>query len=111
LRWKLLAYELRLIGRFDLRSNTSESITIASRKHQALIALLALAEGRPVSRTRLAEALWPEVSEEQAGSIIRQDRRSQVGTGRRVVRLARVARVDRQACPTIAAGAWSGVQE
>ncbi|WP_331374641.1 BTAD domain-containing putative transcriptional regulator [Sinorhizobium chiapasense] len=67
-----MAFRLRLLGRFQLLSATGESIAITSRKHQALIAMLALSNGKPISRSKLAGLLWAERPEDQARNNLRQ---------------------------------------
>ncbi|MEK1875004.1 MAG: hypothetical protein AAAC50_21685, partial [Rhizobium altiplani] len=67
-----MRFMLRLFGRFQLLSPAGESIVIASRKHQALIAMLALSNGKPVSRSKLAGMLWSERTEEHARNSLRQ---------------------------------------
>ncbi|CAN7258920.1 tetratricopeptide repeat protein [Phyllobacterium sp. LjRoot231] len=53
-------------------SATGEDIAVASRKHQVLIARLALANGRPISRSKLAGLLWAEQTEDHARNSLRQ---------------------------------------
>lgn len=67
-----MGFTLRLLGRFQLLSPTGESIAIASRKHQALIAILALSNGKPIARSKLAGMLWAERTEEHARNSLRQ---------------------------------------
>jgi TolB-like protein len=64
------AFQLKLLGAFvlDARSRTST----LPKKGQALIAYLALHEGRPVPRERLAALLWGDNGEEQARRSLRQ---------------------------------------
>lgn len=67
-----MGFSLRLYGRFQLLAPNGENIAIPSRKHRVLIAMLALAGGKPVPRSRLAGLLWPEQSEEHARNSLRQ---------------------------------------
>ena len=67
-----MGYALRLLGRFELSSPSGETIDIAAKKNQALIALLALAGGEPVSRSRVCEVLWGDRDEAQARNSLRQ---------------------------------------
>jgi DNA-binding SARP family transcriptional activator len=67
-----MAYQLRLLGRFELVSPTGGQITISSKKNQVLIAALALANGEPVLRSRLCDLLWQDRGEAQARSSLRQ---------------------------------------
>jgi TolB-like protein/Tfp pilus assembly protein PilF len=55
-----------------LQSQSGEELTIPSRKGQALIGVLALAGGHPVSRERITGLLWSERGEQQARSSLRQ---------------------------------------
>src|SRR5579871_4359164 len=50
---------LRLFGSFQLLVDGQPVPGLRARKDQWLLALLALAHGRPVQRTWLAQALWP----------------------------------------------------
>lgn len=64
---------MRLYGDFrlhDLRSG--QDATPRSRKGRALLACLALAEGRSASRDRLVGLLWSDRGEEQARASLRQ---------------------------------------
>ncbi|MCV3735560.1 hypothetical protein OCK02_05030 (plasmid) [Rhizobium sp. TRM96647] len=67
-----MRFSLRLYGRFQLLAPNGESIAIPSRKHRVLIAMLALAGGKPVPRSKLAGLLWPEQNEEHARNSLRQ---------------------------------------
>ncbi|OCJ17993.1 hypothetical protein A6U87_03510 [Rhizobium sp. AC44/96] len=67
-----MRFTLRLHGQFQLLSPAGENIVIASRKHQALIAMLALSNGKPISRSKLAGLLWAERTEEHARNSLRQ---------------------------------------
>ena len=63
-----MAYQLRLLGRFELVSPTGGQITISSKKNQVLIAALALAKGEPVLRSRLCDLLWDGPADPRAAS-------------------------------------------
>jgi TolB-like protein/DNA-binding SARP family transcriptional activator/Tfp pilus assembly protein PilF len=67
-----LPYRLRLAGRFELLSPQGAPIAITARKTQALIAVLALARGEPVARSRLCALLWEDRGEAQARGSLRQ---------------------------------------
>lgn len=67
-----MQFTLRLHGRFQLLAPSGENISIASRKHQALIAMLAISNGKPISRSKLAGMLWAERTEEHARNSLRQ---------------------------------------
>ena len=63
---------MRLLGRFALLSPSGDGISISSKKNQALIAMLALANGQPVLRSKLCSLLWEDRGEDQARSSLRQ---------------------------------------
>jgi TolB-like protein/Flp pilus assembly protein TadD len=67
-----MAFQVQLLGRFALRSATGKEIAVPSKKGQALIAVLALADGAPVPRERLTGLLWSERGETQARGSLRQ---------------------------------------
>lgn len=67
-----MAFQVRLLGRFTLRAAGGAEIALAARKGQALVAILALADGEPVARERLAALLWSDRAEAQARSSLRQ---------------------------------------
>ncbi len=64
--------ELRLLGGFALKNDAGETIQISSRKSRALLAYLALSNGRAQSRERLAALLWADSNEAQARTSLRQ---------------------------------------
>lgn len=61
------AYQLRLLGAFELRSGGAVALVPSSA--QRLLALLALES--PIERRTAAGRLWPEVTDERAGSSLR----------------------------------------
>ena len=63
---------MQLLGRFQLKAPSGEAIPISAKKSQALIAILALAEGTPVPRGRLTGIWWGDRGEDQARSSLRQ---------------------------------------
>lgn len=65
-------WRLELVGGFRLRAPDGSDRTPVGRKVRALLAILALAEGRTVGRERLAGLLWAERGEEQARASLRQ---------------------------------------
>jgi len=67
-----MAYRLRLLGRFELTSASGEAVPVNAKKTQALVAMLALAGGAPVPRSRLTAVLWGDRGEAQARSSLRQ---------------------------------------
>jgi DNA-binding SARP family transcriptional activator len=64
--------KLRLIGQMEAWSNHGESLLPSSRKARALLAVLALSEGKPVLRSHTAELLWSRRGENEARSSLRQ---------------------------------------
>ncbi len=65
-------WRLELLGGCRLRAPDGSDRTPAGRKVRGLLAILALAEGQPVARERLAGLLWADRSEEQARASLRQ---------------------------------------
>lgn len=65
-------FRLRLLGPFQLTDQSGQPIDIGSRKNRLLLALLASAPGRSMTREALAGLLWAEHGEEQARSSLRQ---------------------------------------
>lgn len=63
--------EIRLLGQFDVRLDGAE-VKIGSRKAEALLAYLALNAGKSGRRERLAGLLWPEATEDNARTYVRQ---------------------------------------
>jgi DNA-binding SARP family transcriptional activator len=68
---EVLLLELRLLGQFDLKIDGVRQ-EIASRPAQSLLAYLALNQGVPQRRERLAGLLWPDTLETSARSNLRQ---------------------------------------
>jgi predicted ATPase/DNA-binding SARP family transcriptional activator len=50
--------QVALLGPFEIRNDSGELLPVAGTRLRALIARLALAGGRPVSTSELAEAVW-----------------------------------------------------
>jgi len=63
---------LVLYGVMEAWTVSSENVLPRSRKARALLAILGLAKGAPVSRLRLAELLWSRRGEEQRRGSLRQ---------------------------------------
>ncbi|MBI5567823.1 MAG: AAA family ATPase, partial [Chloroflexi bacterium] len=63
--------ELRLLGQFNLRLD-NRPIDLPSRPAQSLLAYLALRPGTAYRRERLAGLLWPDATEANARSYLRQ---------------------------------------
>src|ERR1051325_5719768 len=64
--------QIRLLGQFDVRLD-GKRIVISSRAGQSLLAYLAMTAGTPHRREKLAGALWPDSSEENARKNLRQE--------------------------------------
>lgn len=60
-----------LLGNFQLRYGSQAITTITSSRQQALIAYLILLHDAPVSRLQLASLFWPETTEAQARTNLR----------------------------------------
>jgi DNA-binding SARP family transcriptional activator len=60
-----------LLGGFELRCD-GEGLALATRKAEALLALLALRPGQAFARDTLCGLLWPDVRDEQARHSLRQ---------------------------------------
>lgn len=63
---------LKLLGGFEATFDGSEPLTLSSRKGRALLALLAMNRGRPVSRDAAIGLLWGDSSQRQAGASLNQ---------------------------------------
>jgi TolB-like protein/DNA-binding winged helix-turn-helix (wHTH) protein len=68
----LAKFELTLLGGFDLRDDDGAPVDLSANKAWAMLAIMTLGVGRPVSRERLAELLWGDRAEEQAQGSLRQ---------------------------------------
>lgn len=66
------AFEIRLLGTFEVRDERGHALTLAVRKAEALVALLALRVGSAVAREKICGLLWPEVPEARAKQSLRQ---------------------------------------
>jgi TolB-like protein/DNA-binding SARP family transcriptional activator/Tfp pilus assembly protein PilF len=66
-RWRV-----NLLGRFELRAPDGQEVALGARKSIALLALLAAAPGRRMSRDRLAVLLWEDMPDTQARGNLRQ---------------------------------------
>lgn len=65
------ALMLRILGPFELRSGAG-SVLRLPRKAQALLSLLALGQGQPLPKDRLATMLWGDTLTDQARQSLRQ---------------------------------------
>ena len=66
------SFGLCLLGPFSLTGPGGEAIEIGSKKNRLLLAMLASAPGRSMSRDALAGVLWAGHSDEQAKNSLRQ---------------------------------------
>jgi DNA-binding SARP family transcriptional activator len=67
----LPALHLQLLGSFQLTCGDTSITSIDTPRLQSLLAYLVLHAGVPQSRTRLAALLWPDSTEEQAHTNLR----------------------------------------
>ncbi len=63
---------LNLLGGFTVSDGDCQEIPIASRKAQALLAVLAVAAGTPITRDKITALLWSDRADAQARSSLRQ---------------------------------------
>lgn len=63
--------EIRLLGQFAAQIDGA-AVEVPSRQKQALLAYLALNAGTPQRRERVAGLLWPDSTEENARTYLRQ---------------------------------------
>lgn len=63
---------LELIGGCELRTPSGQPLKLTARKARALLAFLALQDGAPQSRERLAALLWEDADTELARTSLRQ---------------------------------------
>jgi TolB-like protein/Tfp pilus assembly protein PilF len=68
----LAACKLTLLGGFGLAAEDGKPLSLPTRKDRLLLAYLALASGRPVTRERLAGLLWADRAEAQARDSLKQ---------------------------------------
>ncbi|UXC37800.1 tetratricopeptide repeat protein [Cupriavidus gilardii] len=68
----MAAVHLDLFGGFTLSSPDGTPLPLSARKARAVLAYLALADGRPQPRDKLAALLWPDSHAEQARTSLRQ---------------------------------------
>jgi DNA-binding SARP family transcriptional activator/Tfp pilus assembly protein PilF len=64
--------KVRLLGGLEVSGPSGKTLAIPTRKAKALLAVLARQPGERQTRERLAGMLWPESSESQARSSLRQ---------------------------------------
>ena len=63
---------LKLLGGFELRPASGAPIPLSARKPALLLAYLALRQGQPLGRDRLAGLFWGDSGEAQARASLRQ---------------------------------------
>lgn len=63
---------LTLFGGFQARNPGGETLSISSKKAQALLAYLAMRPGQSHPRDKVASLLWPETNEDQSRHSLRQ---------------------------------------
>ena len=68
----MASLKLQLLGQFRAQSGAGESLSIASKKGQALVAYLALTAGQRHSRDKLAMLLWSDRPDDRARHSLRQ---------------------------------------
>ena len=68
----MTSFRLHLLGRFELTDLDGEPCALPPKKCRALLAWICLSRARTASRTAMASMLWPEASEEQARTSLRQ---------------------------------------
>src|SRR5690606_39833824 len=62
--------QLRLLGEFDVAINDiSHTRMIGYAKARLLLAILAVAQGKPISRTELAHMLWPTSQQDSRANL------------------------------------------
>lgn len=66
-----MAVEIRLLGALEVVDEQGRRLEVPGAKERSLLVLLALRAGRPVSRDRLLEALWPRTNPESAARSFR----------------------------------------
>jgi TolB-like protein/Tfp pilus assembly protein PilF len=67
-----MALQITLLGSFETRIDTGPPLVFATRRAEALLAVLAVKPGTRHGRERLATLLWPDRGEQQARGSLRQ---------------------------------------
>lgn len=65
-------FRLTLLGGFRLEDEDGKEITIASRRLQGMLAVLALSSPAAVTRERIAAMFWGDLGDERARHSLRQ---------------------------------------
>ena len=65
-------FDLRLLGRVEIKTSDGRDVTLPGRKMRALLACLALPPGRAWPREQLTALLWGDRDEEQARGSLRE---------------------------------------
>jgi DNA-binding SARP family transcriptional activator len=68
----MASLELRLLGGFELKTDSGRPVPIARRKVQAMLAYLACRPGQAQSRDKLTTLFWPEIDDHQARANLRK---------------------------------------
>ncbi len=68
----MASLRITLFGGFEARLGSGETVSLAGRKAQALLAYLALPPGETHSRDKLVALLWSDRGEQQARGSLRQ---------------------------------------
>ena len=68
----MASLKLQLLGQFRAQSGAGATLSIASKKGQALLAYLALTAGQRHSRDKLAILLWSDRPDDRARHSLRQ---------------------------------------
>ena len=66
-----MSFKIYLLGQFSLQAS-DEPLELPSRRAQSLLAYLAMTAGMTHRRERLAGLMWPEATESNARSYLRQ---------------------------------------
>ncbi|MBX7131537.1 MAG: AAA-like domain-containing protein [Fimbriimonadaceae bacterium] len=70
--WGTGKWHIRLLGRFDVRSASTEAVRFPSRSAAALLALLALEKGKEFAGEELRELFWPESDGDRQAQNLRR---------------------------------------
>ncbi|MBK8017017.1 MAG: hypothetical protein IPK20_10160 [Betaproteobacteria bacterium] len=68
----MMSFRLHLLGGFELTGLDGDPCALPPKKCRALLAWICLSRARSASRAAMASMLWPEASEEQARTSLRQ---------------------------------------
>ena len=68
----MISLQISILGTFEARFSSGEVVSLPTRKVEALLTYLALAQESHHTRDKLANLLWSDRSEEQARNSLRQ---------------------------------------